>query len=334
MEIFAIFLRSTLIYMIIFIYGTDSFRSWQKVNELKKKFKDKIDSSGSNIAFMEEDNFTMSEFRQQLLSAGLFTKGRMLIIKNILSGGIDKDMQQEIQTVLTRVGDNVVVWWEHFKDNDVYKKVKQYPLFMFLLKQKFVQEYNALIGVRLDQWVQSRALELGTSIKPVAAKNLVALIGDDLWQLDNELLKISLYTKNKEIDTLDIEEMVKTSLGGDTWDFLYQLSHKNKKESIKLLEEQLAAGAEPIEIMSRMVWQFRILLLVKESLETRTLTSMELSQILGLHPYVVQKTLSVVKHFTLAELKKAFTTLSQIDLKIKTGQGDPAALLVLFILDL
>jgi DNA polymerase III delta subunit len=320
--------------MIIFIYGTDSFRSWQKINELKKKFRDKIDSSGSNIAFMEEDNFSMSEFRQQLLSAGLFTKGRMLIIKNILSKGIDKDMQQEIQKVLTLAGDNVVVWWEHFKDNDIYKKVKQNPLFIFLLKQKFVQEYNILTGIRLDQWVQSRALELGTSIKSVAVKNLVAQIGDDLWQLNNELLKISLYTKNKEIGIEDIEEMVNASLGSDTWDFLYQLSHKNKKESIKLLEEQLAVGVEPIEIMSRMVWQFRILLLVKESLITRTLTSTELSQILGLHPYVVQKTLSVVKHFTLSELKFFFTSLSQIDLKIKIGQGDPAALLILFILDL
>ena len=261
-------------------------------------------------------------------------KKECLIVKNVLVAVLIKINSNKYKMYLGRAGENIVIWWEYIKDKDSYKKIKLMPLFLFLKKQKFVQEFNTPTGINLDKWVQNWAREIGTSIGSVAAKTLVAQIGDNLWQLDNELVKISLYTKNKEIDLDDIDAMVRTSLGGDAWDFLYNLSHKNKKEAIKLLEEQLSSGAEPIEILTRMVWQFRVLLLVKESLEIKTLTSSELAQNLGLHPYVVQKSLTVVKHFSLDELKKAFEDLSRIDLKIKTGQGDPAAILDLFILDL
>jgi DNA polymerase-3 subunit delta len=320
--------------MIIFIYGTDTFSSWHKAQELKDKFNKKVDITGSSITYVEGDDFDMSQLRQQLLSSALFSEKRMLIVKNVLASGLDKEQQQQIEDVLARAGDNIVIWWEYIKDKDSYKKISQLPLFLFLKKQKFVQEFNTPTGTNLDKWVQNLAKELGTSISTVAAKTLVAQIGDNLWQLNNELVKISLYTKNKEIGLDDIDTMVRTSLGGDAWDFLYNLSHKNKSEAIKLLEEQISSGTEPVEILTRMVWQFRVLLLIKESLEIKTLTSSELAQNLGLHPYVVQKSLTVVKHFSLAELKKAFVDLSMIDLKIKTGQGNPAALLDLFILDL
>ena len=47
--------------MIIFIYGTDSFSSWHKVQELKDKFNAKVDTTGSSLTYVEGDDFDMSQ---------------------------------------------------------------------------------------------------------------------------------------------------------------------------------------------------------------------------------------------------------------------------------
>ena len=52
---------------------------------------------------------------------------------------------------------------------------------------------------------------------------------------------------------------------------------------------------------------------------------------LGLHPYVVQKTLYQVKNFSLPELKKIYGKLLALDRKMKRGNFNSRAFLDLFI---
>lgn len=320
--------------MIIFIYGTDSWRAHHKVIELKNKFKQKIDSSGSSIVMINGEDFDIASFRQNLLSQSLFSKGRMILIRDLLIKNPKKKLQEEIIEVLKKSDNHTILWWEHITSPDVFKKVKTSLLFKYLKQQKFVQEYNNLKAIQLEKWVQSRANELEGKIGNVAVKTLLAQVGDNLWQLDNEIQKLVLYCGGREITVKDIIEMVETKVGGDGWEFLYYLSQNNKAKALEILEEQLLLGTEALEIFGRIVWQFRILLLVKDTLEEKTFTSNEIANKLQLHPYVVQKTLPVIKNFSLSRLKEIYSQLSEIDYKIKTGALDPVVMLNLFIIDL
>ncbi len=320
--------------MIIFIYGTDSWRAHHKVIELKNKFKQKIDSSGSSIVMINGEDFDIASFRQNLLSQSLFSKGRMILIRDLLIKNPKKKLQEEIIEVLKKSDNHTILWWEYITSPDIFKKVKTSLLFKYLKQQKFVQEYNNLKAIQLEKWVQSRVNELEGKIGNVAVKTLLAQVGDNLWQLDNEIQKLVLYCGGREITVKDIIEMVETKVGGDGWEFLYYLSQNNKAKALEILEEQLLLGTEALEIFGRIVWQFRILLLVKDTLEEKTFTSNEIANKLQLHPYVVQKTLPVIKNFSLSRLKEIYSQLSEIDYKIKTGALDPVVMLNMFIIDL
>ncbi len=320
--------------MIIFIYGTDSWRAHHKVIELKNKFKQKIDSSGSSIVMINGEDFDIASFRQNILSQSLFSKGRMILIRDLLIKNPKKKLQEEIIEVLKKSDNHTILWWEYITSPDIFKKVKTSLLFKYLKQQKFVQEYNILKAIQLEKWVQSRVNELEGKIGNVAVKTLLAQVGDNLWQLDNEIQKLVLYCGGREVTVKDIIEMVETKVGGDGWEFLYYLSQNNKAKALEILEEQLLLGTEALEIFGRIVWQFRILLLVKDTLEEKTFTSNEIANKLQLHPYVVQKTLPVIKNFSLSRLKEIYSQLSEIDYKIKTGALDPVVMLNMFIIDL
>jgi DNA polymerase III delta subunit len=56
-----------------------------------------------------------------------------------------------------------------------------------------------------------------------------------------------------------------------------------------------------------------------------------LAKTLGLHPFVVKKTLPLVRRYPLEKLKDIYEQLLQIDIKTKTGQGSQSELLDLFV---
>ncbi len=320
--------------MIIFIYGTDSWRAHHKILELKDKFKQKVDTSGSSITTIGGEDFDLAQFRQNLLSQSLFSKGRLVLIRDLLQQAPKKKLQEEIIEILGKADQHTVLWWEYLSTPESGKKIKTTPLFKYLKEQPYVQEYNILKSTQLEKWLQNRAVALGGKIGPSAVKVLLSQVGDNLWQLDNELQKLVLYCQPQEITATDITDLVMTKIGGDGWEFLYFLSQKNKPKALALLEDQLVLGNEPIEIFGRIVWQFRILLLVKETLVSQTYTSNEIASQLQLHPYVVQKTLPVIKNFSLDKLREVYSQLADIDYKIKTGSLDPAVWLNLFIINL
>jgi DNA polymerase-3 subunit delta len=74
--------------------------------------------------------------------------------------------------------------------------------------------------------------------------------------------------------------------------------------------------------------QFRILLELRDLFERDdAMRSDDLAKRLGLHPFVVKKTLPFIKRFTLTQLKTAYEQLLDFDIKTKTGQGDQSVLL-------
>jgi DNA polymerase III delta subunit len=85
--------------------------------------------------------------------------------------------------------------------------------------------------------------------------------------------------------------------------------------------------------------QFRILLQIKELVSkdynflspSDPSVKQKISLELGVHPFVVQKTLYQVKNFSLAELKKIYGKLLAIDMRMKRGNFNPRAFLDLFM---
>jgi DNA polymerase-3 subunit delta len=113
------------------------------------------------------------------------------------------------------------------------------------------------------------------------------------------------------------------------------LGQKNKKAAVKLIANQFKSGVAPTELLSKVIWQYKNLLLLKSFVEKNGpgYPSQRLSYQLGLHPFVVKKTIGQVKNYELHTLKKIYRQLLKIDHKIKTSQADPEVLFDLLIVE-
>jgi DNA polymerase III delta subunit len=70
--------------MIIFLYGEDTFRSRQKLIELKEKFLREVDRTGNSLITLDGDSINMEKLNESIATPSLFARKRMVIIERIL----------------------------------------------------------------------------------------------------------------------------------------------------------------------------------------------------------------------------------------------------------
>ena len=104
--------------------------------------------------------------------------------------------------------------------------------------------------------------------------------------------------------------------------YLWGKSEGYEKRGFELEEEQLESGREASRLSS---WE-RDLFEREDNLQSNVL-----AQKLGLHPFVVKKSLPLIKRYTLKELELIYNQLLNLDIKTKTGQGDQRMLIDLFV---
>jgi len=321
--------------MIIFIYGDDTFRSSKKLQEIKDKFKTKVDRTGATITIMDGEDFDLPKLREQLLSPSLFTKQRLIILKNTLAHLVKhKKDQAELVELLDKDRDNTIIFWEDLSDKDVAKSIMKSELFKLLRNTKYAQEFKRLQYQHLEKWIREQVESLGGTIEPQVVKILITLVGNDLWRLDSEIQKLVLYAGEKKVTLSDVETFVEERLEEDIWQFTDALAREHQAAALKLLADQLRSGSSPLELLNRMIWQFRVYILVKSILESKVQTSSEIAKELGLHPYVVQKALPVVKKFTFEKLIGIYQRLAELDQGLKSNIASPEVLLDRFIISL
>lgn len=332
--------------MIIFLFGQDSFRSRLKLNELKDKYLREIDKLGSGLIVVDGVKAVMAEIASAAGPSSLLSKKRLIIIENIF---LNKD--QEIFVKLAEYfksrkrNDNIIIFWDSsLKIKKIKNAVsaalasvdgqdkplnkKQTTLFKFLSAQKYAYSFNLLSNTESANWAKKQVILSGGKISAKAAELLVGLVGNDCWQINNELAKLLSYkTAGKltqggaEIELEDVKNLVQGNFNENIFALTDALSVKNKALAVRLLAEQIETGLSDGYLLNMFVRQFRILLQIKQALESG-LSQRQLAGRLKLHPFVAQKGAEQARNFTLSILKNILSRLAKIDYEVKSGQSD------------
>lgn len=318
--------------MLIFLYGPDTFRSLQKLKELKNKFIKDVEGGSLNLADLDGEKLTYADFKKQISTVSFLSPKRMIIFRNIISKGKNKDLQKEIIEFLKKDegrNENVLIFWEE-------EKKEKDALFKFLIGLNagavFKQEFDFLKGVALKKWIIKEVLEKGGEIKADAINMLVERVGSDLWQMNNELKKLASYDKN--ITCESIKKFVKTKDDDNIFNLADAIGSKNKKLALRLLTEQIRLGVNINYILFMLARQYRLLLEAKDFLardERANCRSLALA--LKIHPFVAQKIYSQVKFYEMQGLKKIYKCLMNIDLKSKSTSSNIELLLDMLIVE-
>ncbi|HDL74880.1 MAG TPA: hypothetical protein ENH06_00620 [bacterium] len=130
-----------------------------------------------------------------------------------------------------------------------------------------------------------------------------------------------------------MEVLVRPKIETDIFKTIDALAVKNKKQALKYLYKHLEKGDSPLYLLTMINFQFRNLVLIKSTQEQNKI-GLNLSKELGLHPFVVRKSLWQAQNFTFEELKKIYRKIFEVDYNIKTGRIDHQTAIDLFIAEI
>jgi len=308
--------------MIFFLYGQDTYRSRQKLNEIIANYK-KAHQSGLNLRFFEEKEADFEEVKNEIQQASIISGKKMLILKNILSNPNFKEKFLKNSKSFINSKDLIIF----YEEKDVPETDS---LFKLLKKSGRCQEFKFLEGQNLKNWIKKEFINLGAKIEMGVVEKLINFVGNNSWQLSNEIKKLSTFKKNKTIGLKDVELLVKPKIETDIFKTIDALAQKDKKRALNLLHKHLQSGDDPLYLLSMINFQFRNLISIK-SLVEKNYSYQDIQKKTKLHPFIIKKSLWQVRSFNLPELKKIYQKIFKVDFDIKTGKMNPELALDLLI---
>jgi DNA polymerase-3 subunit delta len=316
--------------MIIFLFGQDTYRSRQKLNEIIESYR-KVHKSGLNLRYIDGEDFSFEDIKNESQTVSMFDEKKLIIFKNALVNLKNEDKALDFIKKLNSSKDIIVVYEEKEAD-------ERLSLVKFLKKEGKVQEFELLEGQRLKNWVKNQIENQGVKIDSTALEMLINYVGNDLWWMKNEIEKLANYKKDKKIEAADVELLVKPKIEPEIFKTIDAIAFNNnqwsgKRQALKLLHEHLEKGDHPLYLLSMINFQFRNLLIIKDLME-KNIPYYSISKITKMHPFVVRKTYEQANKFTLRELKKIYQKIFQVDLSIKTGKIDPTTALDFLIVSI
>lgn len=323
--------------MVIFFYGEDDYRLKQAVKKLKEKF---ISASlgDTNLSIIDGKTAEYNNINRQIMAMPFLSKTRLVIIENIISEG-KKETQEKIVEMLSNIPKTTVLLFTEGKAD------KRTALYKKLIKVEKVQEFLPLDDIKIKSWIKKEVENRGGFIESDAVQMLFEYVGSDLWRMANEIDKLTAYSMavianemkqsnsgqiaaspeapRNDIRVADIELLVKSQVESDIFKMIDAIGNKNLKVALRENQKLLENGQHELYILTMIVYQYRNLLIVKDSTERRERVAM--------HPYVYQKTLAQSRNFTMDDLKKDYQTLLDFDIAIKTGKMESRVALSLLI---
>ena len=190
-----------------------------------------------------------------------------------------------------------------------------------LIENSVAVEFAALDDDSLKKWTRDKLAESNATADERALRHLVALVGNDVRRLTNEIEKLVTASMPEKIITFElVESLVPNSRELTNFVLTDQLIAKNKTKALEILKKILDDGAEPLMLLGLISYNFRRLFMAKELMKQGAETR-EVVNIMKLHPKYHEDFLSTARRSDEKNLMRIIQKLAQTDLAIKTSVG-------------
>lgn len=298
---------------IYLFFGEDTYSANQKVKFWRDEFEKKYEGD-TNIAMLEGKDLNPADFESDIQSTPFLAEKRLVIVRNFLSKGSKEEQKKVAEILEGEIPDFCIIVFIEDKSPD-----KRSALYKKLNKVGELEEFKQLMGPQLMKWIMERSKESKLNISPAIANYLGEVAGSELWNLDNEIIKLKTYCKDKPVSKEAIDELVHPNLTTSIFKFTDHLARRNAKGSLHTLHILLESGEDIIKVLFMIVRHFRILLQVKDLLQ-RGDNKNAITSKLKQHPYTIMTLMQQGPNFSEEKLKEIYNALLQIDIGIKTGR--------------
>lgn len=313
--------------MVYLFYGTEEFLINREIKNIAKDNNiEDIDVSYYNL-----ENDLLDNILDDASMNSLFNTKKIMIVENayIFTGtvrkkGLDHNLEFLIKYLSNPNPDTILIFTNNDEAIDDRKKIVK-----AIKNNGVVKEFNKLKSS--DNFIKQELNDY--KISPTTIKIFSGYVGSNLAIIASEIEKLKLYKgEDKNITTDDVYNVCSEFIDTDLNELTNNIVNKNIKKALKIYEELVKQGEEPIQIIIRLANQFRIIYQTKE-LSKKGYSNKDITNILGIHPYRVQKALENSYQFSSQKLLEYLKKLAEIDEKIKMGNIDKNMALELFILE-
>ena len=302
--------------MLYLLYGPDTFRSRQKLNDIIARaealHRDKL--SLLKIDLAEED---IDALERELETPSLFAPLRFVVLSNLT----DKEKIKKFEILaekfnLSKSKESIVVLYEeNLEDKNILIKL--------VSERGKVQRFDLLSKTGTVSWATNFFLNRKIKIDADAILKITEGIGPDLWRLNNECEKLAAWAVNPKtkISTEDVLKLVVFESESNFFAMVDAVLTKNSSKAIYDLETLVSKGEDVTGIFYLLVKQFQNLSQLFALTQKGPLPA-NAAKILNIHPYAATKLASSLRKWPEKDLKSIFDKLAAYDLAIKTGAQD------------
>jgi len=127
-----------------------------------------------------------------------------------------------------------------------------------------VIEFRKMDGNDLESWIIHRLKKLDVIADRRAARSIIGNVGENLYDLRNEIDKIAVVFEGEEIDSDDISRIIGSYRFNAVYDLVDRLTGGSETESLKILLRILDSGAEkPSSIIYHLIRNMLTLMKIK-----------------------------------------------------------------------
>ncbi len=208
------------------------------------------------------------------------------------------------------------------------------PLLRTLSGPCQVHALEAPVRENLALWIKNRAQEKGVGVAPSAVRLLADLVGNNLWTLDRELEKLSLFCAGRSIEENDVRDMVAQVREASIFNAVDAIIDGNAAVASRTLRQLFRDGRDAGYIIAMVARQFRLVTLAK-SLSESGLNQNEVGSRIGVTAqFPLRKTLEQSRRHSWPVIHRGYQRLLDADLAIKRGRQAPEFALELLVADL
>lgn len=185
-----------------------------------------------------------------------------------------------------------------------------------------VRECVALTEEKLYRWLQEEAEKQQAYYTKEAHELLMAMVGDDLAILTNEMQKLALYVgEGGTIDRHVVEQLASRTLESNVFTMVNRIMDRKLEDAYQMLEDLLKQKEDPIKLTALVTRQIR-LAFQAEVYRREGYSPSQVASRLKLHPYAVKMAWKQGERLGRERLKRALIFCADMDDALKTGKID------------
>ncbi len=189
-----------------------------------------------------------------------------------------------------------------------------------------VREFPALRRDALAAWIEDRAPKKAASIDRQAVAMLAELVGPNLWAMDSEIEKLSIYCNGRPIGADDVQALVSSAKEANVFQLVDAIMDRRPDAALSAMQTLLDNGAAGPYLLSMVARQARMIAIAQELASQRT-PQQEWGARLGTSSdFVVRKTSEQARRFSPDAVRGLYRLLLETDVALKSGASEDLAL--------